>query len=639
MVEIKILDIEMTNFMAYGYERVNFNDDLTKIVGRNGVGKSTIANAYMWLLFDCDYDLTPKPVVRREENGVPVDGDVIVTATFDVDGKTVTMKKVQKRTYSKDGSSYKDDNKYFINDVPKNAKDFKGYIGIDMDIVKMCCNINAFTAQNPAEMRKYLFAHTDSISDYDIAAGNEDLKDLLPLLADYTAEEITAMNKTVISDTKKELSTYSGRIAEKEMEIKQKQEIDVSALELQKNILLERLKENKDKQVSNKKLMDSYDKETNDILDMKFQLNDIVRKANEEIEKETKDIRGKIDHEEELVINLTNGIQTNNRYISVCKADNIKLNEERERLSNFWQSVKSEKFDEKSTVCPTCHRELPDEEIETLKSDFEKSKNDRIKKIESDGLKIKKEIEENNKEISKLEELNKNNEADKKILEKEIEQLENNLSEERRDVTGTDDYKNLESEISEKEKFLEKYNDISALKTMLAGEETEIRSELAECEKLLMQADTSDCEDRLEYLQKEQREKSQKQADAERVLHLIEDLEKVKNSKLADAVNANFGIVEWKLFEIGKSGGYKSDCIPMVDGKSILTTMSNKGNRIIGRIDICNSIQKMSGIRCPIWIDDVESLDEANREKVIDMIESQKILLIVDNKDMEIMEG
>ena len=637
MDEIKILDIEMTNFMAYGYEKVSFND-LTRIIGRNGVGKSTIANAYMWLLFDCDYDLTPKPVVRREENGVPVDGDVIVSATFDVDDKTVTMKKVQKRTHSKDGSSYKDDNKYFVNDVPKTAKDFKGYLGIDMDIVKMCCNINAFTAQKPAEMRKYLFTHTDSISDYDIAAGNEDLKEILPLLTDYTVEEITAMNKTVISDTKKELSTYSGRIAEKELEIKQKQEMDVSALELQKNILLERLKENKDKQASNKELMDSYDKETNDILDMKFRLNDMVRKANEEIEKETKDIRGKIDHNTELVINLTNGIQRNSREISFCKADNIKLNEEKARLSKAWQSVKSEQFDEKSTVCPTCHRELPDEEIETLKSDFEKSKNERIKTIESDGLEIKKEIEENNKKIYKLEELNKNNEADKKILAEEIEQLENNLSKKRRDVTGTDDYKKLESEISEKEKFLEKYNDISALKTMLAGEETEIRSELAECEKLLMQADTSDCEDRLEALRKEQSEKSQKQADAERVLHLIEGLEKVKNSKLADAVNANFGIVKWKLFEIGKSGGYKSDCIPMVDGKSILTTMSNKGNRIIGRIDICNSIQKMSGIRCPIWIDDVESLDESNREKVIDMIESQKIFLIVDNKDMEIME-
>lgn len=632
MTEIKVLDIEMTNFMAYGYEKVSFND-LTKIVGRNGVGKSTIANAYMWLLFDCDYDLTPKPVVRREENGVPVDGDVSVTAIFDVAGKIATMKKVQKRTYSKDG------NKYFVNDVPKTAKDFKSYLGIDMDIVKMCCNINAFTAQKPAEMRKYLFAHTDSVSDYDIAAGNEDLKDLLPLLSSYTAEEITAMNKSIVSDMKKELSTYSGRIAEKELEIKQKQETDVSELELQKNLLLERLKENKDKQASNKELMDSYDKETNDILDMKFRLNDMVRKANEEAENATKKIREQIDHNAELVINLTNGIQRNSREISFCKADNIKLNEEKARLSEVWQSVKSEKFDEKSAVCPTCHRELPNEKIKALMYNFAKSKNERIKKIEDDGLRIKKDIEANNKRISDLEECNRENEENKERLEKEIEQLEKTLSEERSDVTDTDDYKKLESEISEKEKFLEKYNDISALKTMLAGEETEIRSELAECEKLLTQADTSDCEERLETLRKEQREKSQKHADAERVLHLIEGLEKAKNSKLADAVNANFEIVKWKLFDIGKSGGYKSDCIPMVDGKSILTTMSNKGNRIIGRIDICNSIQKMSGIRCPIWIDDVESLDEANRAKVIDMIESQKILLIVDNKDMEIMEG
>nr|DAD56985.1 MAG TPA: structural maintenance of chromosomes protein [Bacteriophage sp.] len=638
MKEIKILDIEMTNFMAYGYEKVSFND-LTRIIGRNGVGKSTIANAYMWLLFDCDYDLTPKPVVRREENGVPVDGDVSVTATFDVDGKIATMKKVQKRTYSKDGSSYKDDNKYFVNDVLKTAKDFKSYLGVDMDIVKMCCNINAFTAQKPTEMRKYLFAHTDSVRDYDIAAENEDLKDLLPLLADYTAEEITAMNKSIVSDMKKKLSTYTGRIAEKELEIKQKQETDVSALDLQRNLLLERLKENKDKQASNKELMASYDKETNDILDMKFRLNDMVRKANEEAENATKKIREQIDHNAELVINLTNVIQRNSREISFCKADNIKLNEEKERLSEAWQSVKSEKFDEKSAVCPTCHRELPDEEIKTLMYNFAKSKNERIKKIEDDGLRIKKDIEANNKRISDLEECNRDNAENKERLEKEIEQLENTLSEERRDVTGTDDYKKLEREISEKEKFLEKYNDISSLKTMLAGEETEIRSKLAECEKLLVQADTSDCEERLDALRKEQREKSQTQADAERVLHLIEDLKKSKNSKLADAVNANFGIVKWKLFEIGKSGGYKSDCIPMVDGKSILTTMSNKGNRIIGRIDICNSIQKMSGIRCPIWIDDVESLDEANREKVIDMIESQKILLIVDNKDMEIMEG
>ena len=50
--------------------------------------------------------------------------------------------------------------------------------------------------------------------------------------------------------------------------------------------------------------------------------------------------------------------------------------------------------------------------------------------------------------------------------------------------------------------------------------------------------------------------------------------------------------------------------------------MSNKGNRILGRVDICNSIQKISGISVPIILDDSESLDEDNQKKVAEMVDS-----------------
>ena len=95
------------------------------------------------------------------------------------------------------------------------------------------------------------------------------------------------------------------------------------------------------------------------------------------------------------------------------------------------------------------------------------------------------------------------------------------------------------------------------------------------------------------------------------------------------------------MFEYAKNGNYKSCCIPTVDGKGILTTMSNKGNRILGRVDICNSIQKISGITCPVWLDDAESLDESNQSKVAQMVDGQTIMLIVDSKykNLEIMEG
>ena len=102
---------------------------------------------------------------------------------------------------------------------------------------------------------------------------------------------------------------------------------------------------------------------------------------------------------------------------------------------------------------------------------------------------------------------------------------------------------------------------------------------------------------------------------------------------MTEAVNSHFGLVKWQLFTYTKSGGYKSCCIPTVDGKSILTTMSNKGNRILGRVDICNSIQKISGISVPVFCDDMESLDKQNERKVINMVESQLVLLCVSNDE------
>ena len=68
--------------------------------------------------------------------------------------------------------------------------------------------------------------------------------------------------------------------------------------------------------------------------------------------------------------------------------------------------------------------------------------------------------------------------------------------------------------------------------------------------------------------------------------------------------------------------------------------MSNKGNRILGKLDICNSIQKISNLSVPIFLDDSESLSSDNQRKVANMINSQLIMLIVNNSDkLEILNG
>lgn len=634
--------VVLENFMCYAHAEFDFYA-ITKIMAKNGKGKSTIATAYMWCLFNCDYELKDNPVVRREVDGKSVDDmDTSVELTLDVNGKEVAMKKVQVRTYNKDKTGYKDDNSYYINDVRKNLKDFNAYLDVDMNVFKMCSNVNAFLNQKPAEMREYLFGLVGDVTDLDIASQKAKLAELVPLLNKYTVEELSAMNKATKTKITKDLPILDGQIKEKERDIQLKHTIEVSDLELQKNSLKEQIADCVAKQTNNDKLMTEYDKASSDILNLKFELNDMSRKANEDNVKARRDIENSISEKKDYLINIANTIQKNNSEISGYQNDIESGTRERNRLADVWKKIKEEKFNDNTAICPTCRRELPAEEIESLRSSFEKTKADRLAKVEKDGLEVKADVDNARDMIPRLEKCNEENIANQQKLEEEVADLEKQLSElpQEIDVSATEEYKVLEQQIAEKEQAMHKANDISAVKAELKAQETALRQQLAECESQIAKSDTAADEQRLEELKQTRVDSEQNKANAEKILDLLDELDKAKNEALTEAVNSHFGLVKWQLFEYAKNGNYKSCCIPTVDGKSILTTMSNKGNRILGRVDICNSIQKISGISVPIILDDSESLDEDNQKKVAEMVDSQLIMLIVnDSEKLEIVEG
>ena len=640
--------VVLENFMCYAHADFDFYA-ITKIMAKNGKGKSTIATAYLWCLFNCDYELKDNPVVRREVDGKSVDDmDTSVELTLDVDGKEITMKKVQKRTYGetvKDGvvvTTVSDTNSYYINSVPKTLKAFNEYLDVNMNILKMCSNINVFLTQKPKEMREYLFSLAKKTTDLDMAKSKSELAELVPLLEKYTCEEIRAMNNEIKKDVDDNAEKLKGQIEEKERDVQLKQAIEVSDLELQKNSLKEQIEDCIAKQTDNDKLMAEYDKASSDILNLKFELSDMSRKANEENVKARREIENKSSEKKDYLFNIADTIQKNNSEISGYQNDIENGTRERNRLADVWNKIKEEKFDENTAVCPTCHRELPTEEIESLRSSFEKTKADRLAKVEKDGLEVKADIDNARDMISKLEECNKDNIANQKKLEKEVADLEKQLSElpQEIDISATEEYKALEQKIAEKEEAMHKANDISAIKAELKSQETALRQQLAECESQIAKSDTAADEQRLEELRQIRTDSEQNKANAEKILDLLDELDKAKNEALTEAVNSHFGLVKWQLFEYAKNGNYKSCCIPTVDGKSILTTMSNKGNRILGRVDICNSIQKISGISVPIILDDGESLSTDNQKKVAEMVDSQLIMLIVNDSDkLEIAEG
>lgn len=642
MMKIKLKSVALENFMCYARRTFDFYD-ITKIVAENGIGKSTIATAYLWCLFNCDYELKDNPVVRREVGEVSVDDmDVSVELLLDVDGKEVTMKKVQKRTYSKDGNSYKDDNAYFVNDVRKNLKDFNAYLDIDMSVFKMCSNINAFLNQKPAEMREYLFSLVGDVTDFDIASQKAELAELVPLLNKYTVEELSAMNKATKAKITKDLPILDGQIKEKERDIQIKQAIEISDLELQKNSLKVQIADCVAKQTDNGKLLAEYNKASADILDLKFKQGDLSRKANEENIKARRVIEDKIADKKFLVRQTEKTIDDCENQIDSSKHHSVVLNESIESYRNLYKNTHSLKFDESNLVCSYCGQEYPEDKKEQIKADFESKKATEIEKITNLGNNAKSELDKENETIASLENELVEHRKGLVMLNTAIADLEKQLSElpQKIDVTATEEYKALEQQIAEKEQAMHKANDISSVKAELKAQENDLRQQLAECESQIVKSDTAADEQRLEELRQTRIDSEQNKTNAEKILDLLDELDKAKNETLSDSINSHFSLVKWKLFELNKSGGYKTVCIPTVNGKSILTTMSNKGNRILGRVDICNSIQKISGMSVPIILDDSESLDSTNQKKVAEMVDSQLIMLIVnDSEKLEIAEG
>lgn len=641
-MNIKLLNMRVENFMCYASKDFDFYA-ITKLMAKNGVGKSTIATAYLWCLFNCDYELKDNPVVRREVDGVSVDDmDVSVELVLDADGKEVTMKKVQKRTYSKDGSGYKDDNKYFVNDVPKTLKDFNTYLDIDMSVFKMCSNINAFLNQKPAEMREYLFSLVENVTDLDIARSKAELAELVPLLEKYTAEELSAMNKATKTKITKDLPILDGQIKEKERDIQLKQAIEISDLELHRNSLKEQISNCIANQTDTGKMLAEYDKASADILDLKFKQSDMVRKANEDNIKARREIEDKISDKQFLVRQTEKTIGETESCIELSKKTIESITGYLDAERKKWTEENNRQFDENSLICPYCGSEYSENKKEQLRADFKKHKADTLKAITDNGNLYADRLSKEKKTLADLEAELPEHEESLGMLNTAIEVLTEQLTElpQEIDITDSEEYKALSGEIAEKEQAMSKAKIITTAKAELKATESNLRQQLSECERKIAESNTERDEQRLEELRTEQRTQEQNKANAEKILDLLDELDKAKNETLSDSINSHFSLVKWKLFELNKSGGYKSVCIPTVDGKSILTTMSNKGNRILGRVDICNSIQKISGMSVPIILDDSESLDSINQKKVAEMVDSQLIMLIVnDSEKLEIVEG
>ena len=428
---------------------------------------------------------------------------------------------------------------------------------------------------------------------------------------------------------------------EKQRDIQLKSDVDVAELELLKNTLSEQLAGNIKKQTDAEALEKDLQGKADGILELKFQLSGLQSQANDANLNKIREVQHKINDANAFVDSIHEEIRKNGVAVDRIKSEISEKDSARELLAKKWVDVNNEKFDDNSTICPTCHRDLPDEEIKRIFSEFKESKQKRLCEIEAKGTALKEEIEKEKPVLTELEYVAEENMKKLNSVLSKLDEYHKQLDEIPKvvDISDTEEYKKLSAEIDAKEAEMQKSMKIDDMRGQLKQEENEIRRKLSECESQISKSETSADDQRLEELRERRIDMEQKKADAEKILYLLGELEKAKNDKLSDEINKHFGGVKWQLFEINKSGGYKSVCIPMVDGKSILSTMSNKGNQIIGKVDICNSIQKINDLSVPVFLDDSESLDVKNKERVSKSVGCQLIMLeVTDSNKLKVVD-
>lgn len=636
-----IKQIALQNFKGCNNATYTFDGKNVTVCGSNGSGKTTIFDAFTWLLFGKDSLGNAKFEIRPlDKDGKQIDNvEICVAATLDIDGKEVELKKTQRQNWVKKRGTQNpvlqgNVNEYEIDGYPRSEKDYKEYINdiVSDDLFKMLTNPTYFPNMPWKDQRATIMKFASDVSDVELATGDSRFAGLLPEIEKApSTDDIKAKYQKSLNELKKKQIELPVRIDEIS---NSKVDIDVAELELQKNSLNEQIADVKSKIADTDKQFEEYQKLSDGIMELKFAESDLVRKANEDNIKARREIEDKIADKKFLLSQTEKTISDTENCIELSKRTAEKISENLKEIREKWKAENERVFDENSLVCSYCGQEYPTDKKEQLRAEFESHKAKELKAITDNGNLIKGRLDKEKETIDRLEKELVEHRKSLEMLNNAIASLEKQLSElpTSIDISETDEYKAIQSQIAEKEQAMSQMNNASSIRESLEAEVEDLHIEYTEVEKqIAMSQKNVEIDERIEELQEEQRITAQKIADVEKMLYLLDEFIKYKLDKISDSINAMFGGISFKLFDIQLNGGVKEVCECTVNG--VPYGSLNNGHRIIAGLQIIKALQKLYGAYLPIFIDNAESVNDFN----LPDMDCQLIKLKVsDDKDLRI---
>lgn len=660
MKKIVLKKLEIENFKGITQKVIDFSEK-TMISGQNAVGKTTVFDSVVWLLFNKDSLGSSNFAIRPMDiSGKLIDNvEIKVSGTFEVDGQELVLTKVQKQNWVKHRGELEkrfegNVNSFEVDGFPKKESDYKKAVAeiIDEDIFKLLTNPQTFPNMPWKEQRTILMKFVPEFSDVEIAEKNETYK---PLLSDLqkadSVDDIRSKYSKAKSEYNKKLAEIPARIDEIAKLIC---DDDVAELELQKNEILQKIKENELKIASG--VTSSLDDLRGQAMNVQMEMNAIVQKETDALVLQKRTLETEVFRKNAELSELNSKLNFSEKIVT----DNTKMIKEyadrRHALGEEYNKIIGEKFDdsawvfdESTTVCSLCGQKLPQDKIDELKSNFEQKKFAAKEKFESENKRLANSKIAQGKQFQKDEELMQKaiEDANKTLsdIRPQIEKINTEIAEinKKADAISTTpdlkanatymgykaDYDRITKQIEEQEKACAS---VASENSVFEMEIKGLKEELSKVEANLQKvANNVQIEERIDSLGKEQQEIAQKVADQENMLNLLDEFIKEKMNVISKEINKHFRIVNFNLFKTYLNGGVEPCCEVTVNGISYNNV--NSGHRIVAGLDIINSLCELYEVSVPVFTDNAESINDYN---IPDMACQMILLKVSNDKEMKV---
>lgn len=644
---MKLLTLTLKNFKGIKQFSLDTQGGNVSIYGDNATGKTTLADAFMWLLFDKDSSNRKDFEIKTlGPDGEPEHGlEHTVEAVLELeDGSRLALKKVYMEKWTKKRGSATAEftghtTDHYIDGVPVKKKEYDEKIAeiADEQIFRLLTDPTYFNQQLHWQKRRELLLEVcGDISDAEVIASSDTLADLAEILGNRTIEE----HRKVIAERRKRINQELERIPVRIDEATRAMpEADGDRDALQAEI--DRLTEQKRALEAELSRIDYGAQVTElqrQVAQIEIQILQLRQNLVAETDRALRAERARLDEVTERADALRREVRRLRQESQDAQRRAESIRRQMDSLREAWYQVRDRQptlsVDE---VCPTCGQALPAERIadarEKAIAEFNARKAAELERIQSEGKALKAQLDDLQEEQERLARQIEAKEAEAARLEQEAAAIQERIAQLRAaapDPSQHPEYQRLAAEKAKLHRQIDELRESSAgIKAAVQEEIARVDSQLSALRQQLARTEQREALlKRIEELKAEERRLAAEYEELERQLYLTEQFIRTKVRLLEDKINSRFKLARFKLFNVLINGGVEECCETTFQG--VPYSNLNNGARLNIGLDIINTLAEHFGFAPPVWLDNAESVTDILPTR------GQQIRLVVSAADKQL---